>query len=195
MERKLAVTICGAGTLGGNLAENLARAGLGSLTVIDRDRVEERNCANQPYGLLDVGQPKVRSLAELLHRSVRARITAVHRELTEGNAERLLSGAGLVIDVFDNEGSRRILKEVCGRLNLPCLHAGLSTDGYGEVIWNERYTVPPEASGDPCDLSRARNLSLLVVAAATRSIDLFLEQGLRRSFTITEKDLRIEALE
>ena len=34
------VTICGAGALGANIAENLARSGFDKLTVIDRDRIE-----------------------------------------------------------------------------------------------------------------------------------------------------------
>jgi tRNA A37 threonylcarbamoyladenosine dehydratase len=37
------VSVCGAGALGANIIENLARSGAGSLVVIDRDRIEERN--------------------------------------------------------------------------------------------------------------------------------------------------------
>jgi molybdopterin/thiamine biosynthesis adenylyltransferase len=45
------VTVCGAGALGANITENLARSGAGSLVVIDRDRIEERNLSTQPYYL------------------------------------------------------------------------------------------------------------------------------------------------
>ncbi len=41
--RQVLVTVCGAGALGANLAENLARQGFTRIRVIDRDRVEERN--------------------------------------------------------------------------------------------------------------------------------------------------------
>ncbi|MEO8891383.1 MAG: ThiF family adenylyltransferase, partial [Coleofasciculaceae cyanobacterium] len=33
------VTVCGAGALGANITENLARSGFGKLVVIDRDRI------------------------------------------------------------------------------------------------------------------------------------------------------------
>lgn len=46
--KELPVTICGAGALGANLAENLARASFGK-KVIDRDLIEERNLSTQPY--------------------------------------------------------------------------------------------------------------------------------------------------
>ena len=36
------VTVCGAGALGANITEDLARSGFGKLVVIDRDRIEER---------------------------------------------------------------------------------------------------------------------------------------------------------
>jgi tRNA A37 threonylcarbamoyladenosine dehydratase len=37
------VTFCGAGAIGANMAENLARTGFTSLTIIDRVRIEQRN--------------------------------------------------------------------------------------------------------------------------------------------------------
>ena len=40
--REMRVTVCGAGALGANIAESLARSGFARLKVIDRDRVEER---------------------------------------------------------------------------------------------------------------------------------------------------------
>ena len=43
------ITICGAGTLGGNLVETLARMGFSRLILIDKDKVEMRNLSTQPY--------------------------------------------------------------------------------------------------------------------------------------------------
>jgi tRNA A37 threonylcarbamoyladenosine dehydratase len=40
--KEFSITICGAGALGANLAENLARAGFGKLKVIDRVRKASR---------------------------------------------------------------------------------------------------------------------------------------------------------
>lgn len=185
------ITICGAGTLGGNLAENLARIGFCRLTVIDRDRAEERNLSNQPYFSHDVGQPKVKALSASLFRAVGAEISGVNKELSSGNGEKLLGDADLVVDTFDNEGSRRAVKEVCEKQRLACLHAGISDDGYGEVIWNEEYKVPGDGEEDPCEKPVNRNLSLLVVAVATEAIYSYLSRGEKKSYGMTLKDLTI----
>ncbi|MGV8125550.1 MAG: ThiF family adenylyltransferase [Candidatus Xenobiia bacterium LiM19] len=188
------ITICGAGTLGGNIAESLVRMGFKSLTVIDRDRVEERNLSNQPYGNSDVGQPKVKALSVNLYRAVGAEVSGVFKEMTAGNGEKLLDGSELVIDAFDNSESRKTVKETCERLRKPCLHMGLSNDGYGEVIWNEHYKVPPPQQGDPCEEPLSRNLSLLVVAIASEMILEWSREGKMRDYCVTLKDLTISSL-
>ncbi len=43
------IHLCGVGALGSNLAVNLARTGVGSLTLIDCDRVDESNVGTQTY--------------------------------------------------------------------------------------------------------------------------------------------------
>ena len=53
------ITLCGAGALGSNIADNLARQGARVLRVIDRDRVEAHNAGTQIYGTGDVGAWKV----------------------------------------------------------------------------------------------------------------------------------------
>jgi molybdopterin-synthase adenylyltransferase len=189
------IIICGAGTLGGNLAENLARIGHKKMTIIDRDRVEEANLANQPYFKADVGQPKVKALAANLYRAVGAEIAGIHQELTVGNGEKMLAAADLIIDTFDNEASRRAVKDICARLNKACLHAGISDDGYGEVIWNDHYKVPAGgARPDACEHPRNRTLSLLVAAIATEVLVSFMESGKKRDYSVTQRDLIISAM-
>src|SRR5438128_11960899 len=67
----LQVTLCGAGALGSQLADNLARQGVQHLRVIDRDRVEEHNVSTQLYGESDVGAWKVEVLRQRLIRATR----------------------------------------------------------------------------------------------------------------------------
>ena len=55
----LRITLCGAGAVGSNLADNLVRQGLTHLRVIDHDRVEEHNVSTQLYGESEVGTWKV----------------------------------------------------------------------------------------------------------------------------------------
>ena len=188
------LTICGAGALGSHLADNLARQGFRQLRVIDRDRVEEHNVSTQLYGESDVGAWKVEVLRQRLFRATGIEIEALRKELGERTARTLLQDGGLVLDVFDNSASRRLVQEQCRALNLPCLHVGLYAD-YGEVIWDECYRVPQDVGGDVCDYPLARNLTLLVVAVASEAIVRFALSGERKDFSITLRDFAIQAME
>ncbi|MBD2093069.1 ThiF family adenylyltransferase [Microcoleus sp. FACHB-1515] len=187
------VTICGAGALGANLAENLARAGFGKLKVIDRDRIEERNLSTQPYYRSDVGAFKAKILANNLYRAIGTSIETETKELSVTNAVQLLKHSRLIVDVFDNSISRQVVKNYAERTGIPCLHAGLAAD-YAEVIWNEVYQVPSDANDDVCDYPLARNLVMLTVAVACEAIVSFLATEEQRSFTITLKDLAVQPL-
>lgn len=191
--KEFPVTICGAGALGANLAENLARAGFGKLKVIDRDRIEERNLSTQPYYRSDVGAFKAKILANNLYRAIGAKVEAETKELTAANASQLLKESGLIVDVFDNSTSRQAVKEYGDRAGIPCLHAGLSAD-YAEVIWNDVYQVPSDVNDDVCDYPLARNLVMLTVAVACEAIVSFVATGEQRHFTITLKDLSVQSL-
>ena len=188
--RAFPVTVCGAGALGANILENLARQGFGNLRVIDRDRIEERNLSTQPFYRSDVGGWKARVLANSLYRALGIEIDARAEELTEQNAGKLLTSSGLVVDTFDNSVARRAVSEWCDGAGVPCLHAGLA-DGYAEILWNEGYRVPSAAQDDICDYPLARNLVMLAVAVSCETIVSFVETGIRRQFTITLRDLAI----
>lgn len=192
--RSSPVAICGAGALGANITESLARSGFESLTVIDRDRIEERNLSTQPYQRGDIGQWKGKILANTLYRAVGVRVEVHARELTSSNVAKLLAGATLVVDTFDNSPSRRAVAEWCASASIPCIHAGLATS-YAEVIWNEIYRVPSPAQDDICDYPLARNLVMMTASIACESIIRFIESGARASYTMTLEDMTIEELE
>src|SRR5438128_8914129 len=117
--REMKVTICGAGALGGNVVESLARSGFARLRVIDRDRVEERNLSTQPYYRSDIGAFKAKILANALCRALGATVDARAEELTASNAGKLLGGSDLVIDTFDNSIARQAVKQFCDDASLP----------------------------------------------------------------------------
>src|SRR4029453_10500876 len=94
--REFAVTVCGAGALGANIVESLARQGFGRLRVIDRDRIEERNLSTQPYYRSDIGAFKAKILGNSLYRALGMTVEARAEELTAANAAKLLSGSQLV---------------------------------------------------------------------------------------------------
>lgn len=188
--RAAAVTVCGAGALGANVVENLARAGFAALRVVDRDRVEEKNLSTQPYFRSDVGAFKARILANGLYRAVGVGVDARTEELTPANARKLLGNSRVVVDAFDNSGSRRAVAEWCAAEGVACLHAGLA-DGFAEVIWNEDYRVPSDANDDVCDYPLARNLAVIAAAIACESVVRYVVSGERESFTLTLGDMAI----
>jgi molybdopterin/thiamine biosynthesis adenylyltransferase len=185
------ITICGAGALGANLTENLARSGFGTLKIIDCDRIEERNLSTQPYYRSDIGAYKAKILANSLYRAIAIKIVPETKKLTDTNTPQLLKGSGLVIDAFDNSIARQAVKDYCGRADIPCVHVGLAND-YAEVIWNAIYRVPSAVNDDVCDYPLARNLVLLTVAVATEAITTWITTQSTLSYTITLKDLSVQ---
>jgi len=184
------VAICGAGALGSNLAVHLARQGVARLTLIDRDRVEIQNIGTQVFAMDDVGALKAEMLRNIIFRDLGEELTAVARELDAGNAQKLLRNHDLVVDAFDNAASRLAVKEACLSAAIPCLHIGVN-EAYGEIRWNESYLVPSDAQDDVCDYPLARNLILLVVAAASEVVVRFLLDGSTTNLSITLGDLKI----
>ncbi len=186
------ITICGAGALGGNLTETLARMGFTRLKVIDKDRVEMRNLSTQPYSRAEVGSPKTRALANQLYRAVQAKIEPLVTELTAANAANLLKDSALVVDAFDNRAGRAAVSATALQLELPCLHIGFSGDGlYGSGLWEPGYKVPGEVPGDPCDYPLTRPLALMMAALSARTISKFFRSGECHDFELTWRDMKI----
>ena len=189
------VTVCGAGAIGANLIESLARQGFGALSVIDCDRIEERNLSTQPWQRGDIGAHKAKLLSATLFRALRVAVTARTERLTPQNAAGLLAGASVVVDAFDNIESRCAVAEACRASATPCLHVGLSGDGYGEALWDGHWRAPSTAGPDPCDYPMARNLVLLTVSVAAETLIRFARAGVRENRSVTLQDLTIREME
>lgn len=196
--RQVKICVCGAGCLGANITENLSRCGFTDITVIDRDRVEPHNLSTQPYLMDDVGERKASVLANYLYDAVGVEIKAVTKNMTEENASKLLkefsknNSSSLVIDTFDNHLSRKLVMDTCGKMSIPCLHIGLSRDGYGEAKWNEVYRVPEDIVEEgACDYPLARNLILILVGAAAEVVFAYVSRGEKGNISVTVNDLKI----
>ncbi|PSB42885.1 thiamine biosynthesis protein ThiF, partial [filamentous cyanobacterium Phorm 6] len=183
------VTVCGAGALGANIVESLARSssrasltGFCQLKVIDR--IEERNLSTQPYYRSDIGAFKAKILANNLYRALGVSIDAHSKELTPANADRRLVKSATVIDTFDNSVGRQSVKDYCASVSIPCVHVGLAAD-YSEIIWNPHYRVPSAANDDVCDYPLARNLVMLTVAVACEVIVRFVATKEQQNLTCT----------
>jgi molybdopterin/thiamine biosynthesis adenylyltransferase len=186
----LRVTLCGAGAVGSNLADNLARQGLAHLRVIDHDRVEEHNVSTQLYGEGEIGTWKVEALRNRLFRATGIEVEPVRKELTDPNAKQLLRESDLVIDAFDNAKSRQLAQDYCRAAGTACLHVGLHAD-YCEIVWDEHYRVPRDVAGDVCDYPLARNLVLLSVAIASEAVMRFVATGAKDGWTGTLGDFAV----
>jgi molybdopterin/thiamine biosynthesis adenylyltransferase len=186
----LRVTLCGAGAVGSNLADNLVRQGLAHLRVIDHDRVEEHNVSTQLYGEGEVGTWKVEALRNRLFRTAGVEVEAVRKEMTDSNVKQLLRESDLLIDAFDNARSRQLVQDHCRGANVPCLHVGLHAD-YCEIVWDEQYRVPRDVAGDVCDYPLARNVVLLAVAIASEAVMRFAGGGEKAGWSATLGDFTV----
>ena len=192
--RDVQVVLCGAGAVGSNLADNLARQGFAKLRVIDHDRIEELNVGTQLYGESEVGVWKVEALRNRLFRATGVEIEAARKEMTAQNAQALLKGAGVVVDTFDNAAARGLVQQAVRALGVPCLHVGLFED-YCEVLWDEGYRVPRDVAGDVCEYPLARNGVLLAVAIASETLMAFCLEGRRVQWSATLKDFAVKPVE
>lgn len=96
------VGVAGCGGLGSTLAVALARAGVGTLTLVDFDVVEPRNLSRQQYFVEQVGEPKVEALAANLGRINPRVALRLHRlRLTSADVSRLFSDCSVVAECFD----------------------------------------------------------------------------------------------
>src|SRR4029434_10435483 len=90
-------------------------AGVGHLTIVDHDTIEETNLHRQPlYAMADIGKPKAETAAAVLKRFNPAiEATPVIARLTPQNAATLVAGADLVIDAADSFAVSYILSDGC----------------------------------------------------------------------------------
>ncbi|MDP9099371.1 MAG: molybdopterin-synthase adenylyltransferase MoeB [Verrucomicrobiota bacterium] len=113
---KAARVLCiGAGGLGSPAALYLTAAGIGTLGLVDADRVDASNLQRQIlYGTDDVGKPKLeKARARLLEINPNIEIVRHDARLTSANATEIMALYDLVIDGSDNFPTRYLSNDVC----------------------------------------------------------------------------------
>lgn len=132
--RNAHVLVLGIGGVGACAAEQLARAGIGRLTLVDGDRVEPSNCNRQLPALSStIGQPKVLVMAERLRQvnpdlDVHPRVEFIRES---DLSELLASEFDYAVDAIDFLPSKIAFLLECRRRNLPLISsmgAGGKTD-------------------------------------------------------------------
>ena len=119
------VTVVGLGGVGGYVVEVLARSGVGALTLIDGDKVEESNLNRQIAALSkDIGRYKAEVLAERVEQiNPRCKVNAVCEMLTESNCAALVDGSSYVADAIDSLAAKAALAVYCTGKGLPIVSA------------------------------------------------------------------------
>jgi len=104
------VAICGLGGLGSIIAISLARSGIGKLILIDFDRVDITNLHRQQYKANQIGMNKTDALRDnLLEIAPYVNLETHNIRVTEENAARLLQGADIICEAFDNAECKAML--------------------------------------------------------------------------------------
>jgi molybdopterin/thiamine biosynthesis adenylyltransferase len=121
------IVLVGAGGIGGPALQYLAAAGIGTLRLIDDDKVSLDNLQRQIlFGSDDVGRPKVAVAADAVARlNPDVRFTAVEARLTRDNVGDLLDGADVVLDGSDNFATRLIVSDHCTAAQIPLVSAAI----------------------------------------------------------------------
>jgi molybdopterin/thiamine biosynthesis adenylyltransferase len=109
------VVIMGIGGLGSPAALYLGAAGVGRLTLIDFDDVDNSNLQRQNIHNLDtVGRSKVESAREtLLKINAETDIHCIDKQLTLDELKEVIDGTSCVIDATDNFATRFLINRAC----------------------------------------------------------------------------------
>lgn len=172
------IAMVGCGATGSAAAALLARAGVGTLRILDRDYVEASNLQRQ--SLFDEADA-----AESLPKAIAAakKIAAFNSQivvepevadLTPANIERLLAGAQLILDGTDNFETRYLINDYAVKTGTPWIY-GAAVGAYGvtmNILPGETaclsclFPEPPRGTVETCDTAGILNSVAHFVAAA-----------------------------
>jgi molybdopterin/thiamine biosynthesis adenylyltransferase len=144
--RRARVLVVGVGALGSALAEMMARAGVGALTVVDRDFVEESNLQRQSLFEeqdAEAGLPKaVAAEAKLRRINGGVAVRGLVADVSADNVLGFVSESDLVLDGTDNFETRFLVNDACLKTRVPWIY-GACVGSYGLAL-----AVRPSVS--PC---------------------------------------------
>lgn len=131
--RQSCVGIAGVGGLGSNAAISLIRAGVGSLVIVDNDRVEESNLNRQYYFSDQIGKRKIDALKENIERiNEDVHIDAYYEKLKPGNITSYFQDVDVIIEALDNAVTKvEFIEEVLQKLPDTPVVAASGVAGYG----------------------------------------------------------------
>ncbi|MFO1281253.1 MAG: molybdopterin-synthase adenylyltransferase MoeB [Burkholderiales bacterium] len=138
--------IVGAGGLGNPAAQFLASAGVGTITLVDADRVDLTNLQRQIlYAMSDVGAPKVEAAARRIAAvNPEVRVVPIASRVGEPELAPLVATADVVLDCTDNFATRHAINRACFAAGSPLVSgAAIRFDGQIAVF-------DPRDADSPC---------------------------------------------
>ena len=149
---KSRVLLVGLGGLNSPAALYLAAAGVGTLGLVDNDKVDRSNLQRQvAHGESRIGQLKTESAAQsIAELNPDIEIQLFNQKVDAGNAETLVGGWDVVIDGTDNFPARYALNDACVQHGIPLVYgAVMRFQGQVSVFWPG---APGQATGEtpPC---------------------------------------------
>jgi len=186
------VAVIGCGGLGTHIADNLSRAGVGRLKLVDRDHVELNNLQRQI--LFDepdaaAALPKVAAAAQKLRTiNSQVRVDPLAIEVGPANVEGIVGDVDVVLDGCDNIDTRYLVNDACVKLGVPWVYGG-AVASYGMTMTViPRQTpclrcifpeMPPRESAVTCATAGILASTVAIVAAleCTEAMKLLLGQG------------------
>jgi adenylyltransferase/sulfurtransferase len=207
-QRRLArgrALVVGAGALGCAIADQLARAGVGHLALLDRDLVEWTNLQRQTlFDEEDARQalPKAQAAQQRLSRiNSQIVIQPLIRDLTSANAEATLaeSRPDVLIDGTDNFETRYLLNDLSVKHNIPFVYGGaVATHGMAATFIPGRgpcltclfEEAPPPGTTPTCDTVGVLGAVVMIVAScqATDALKLLVGRADLVSTTLLDFD-------
>ncbi len=193
--------IAGCGALGTFQAAALARAGVGHLTIVDRDYVEPSNLQRQwLFEEADAAEALPKSAAAERHlRRINSgvRVRGVVADLTPANIVELLGDADVILDGSDNFETRYLINDFAVSRGIPWIY-GAAVGSYGitmPVIPGQTsclrciYPEPPGGAQPTCETAGVLNSVTAAIAALQSAAALKLLAGCAVRASITTMDV------
>jgi molybdopterin/thiamine biosynthesis adenylyltransferase len=122
------VAVFGCGGLGGYIIEELARLGVGRITVVDPDVFEEHNMNRQLLCTQELlGKKKVDAAVHRVNAiNPAVRLQSFDVAFGQNNSTELLKGVNVAADALDSIPVRLELAEACKDQNIPLVHGAIA---------------------------------------------------------------------
>ena len=121
------VLVVGAGGLGCPVLQYLNGAGVGTIGIIDFDKVEIHNLHRQIlFDRADVGKQKAIAAAEKLKKqNPETQILTFNERLNKSNCSSILQSFDIIVDGSDNFSTRYLINDTCVALDKPLVYGSI----------------------------------------------------------------------